>query len=326
MNVVAFALGLAATAAMLSCVAAVVVGAAALVINWSNINSARRADLALLGGLLPLVVAGFGTVLVALPSLLSAAGVWPDHCVQHGHHWHLCPTHIVGVPAWVAVVGAVALVAASARAGLHLLDQHRGEQLLQASAQVGVRAVVDGVSVVVVDGPPTLLHAASDFIIASRSLLDGLSGVVRRAALQHEAAHVRRGDSTWLRLLSIAGACAPPLFGAWMSRVYRQAAEEAADEEAAFVVGTVDVAAAIVEVSRARRRSVLETLPAIDGANLERRVLRLLALTPRQHRSGAVVVLAVLALGAMIAAPFFDDVHHGAETVLAHINTTHHNH
>lgn len=114
------------------------------------------------------------------------------------------------------------------------------------------------------------------------------------------------------------------MFGAWIARAYRQAAEEAADEEAALVVGAVDVALAIVAVSRVRGRFAHEALLALDGANIERRVVRLLTLQPQRRPSRAVAAIALLVAGAATAVPFFADVHHGAETVLAHVATTHH--
>jgi hypothetical protein len=93
-----------------------------------------------------------------------------------------------------------------------------------------------------------------------------------------------------------------------MQRLYRQAAEEAADEAAAVVVGGVDVAAAVVEVSRVRlrlQRQALLGLPAIDGGDLTARIERLLATEPRARRSGAPVVVATLLLASLAVAPFF---------------------
>lgn len=325
MSFFGFLLGLGLTAASLACATALLVAAFAPLAGAMTRSSARRADLALLGGLLPGVVAIVGTSLAALPAALAGLGLASDHCLQHDHHWHLCPEHLGGFPPWMALCGAAAIAIAVARAGVRLVDGHSQRRLVRAVVGVGERSrLEDGTAVVVVDGPPTLLHAAGDVVIASRTLLDTLSDASRRAALSHEAAHVRRGDSRWLMCLSVAAALAPPGFGAWMLRLYRQAAEEAADEEAAAVVGTVAVAAAVLDVSRLRARSVLDGLPAVDGADLERRVVRLLDLTPRRSRSGAVVVVTALAVLAVAAAPFFDDVHHLAESALASVERARH--
>jgi hypothetical protein len=60
------------------------------------------------------------------------------------------------------------------RVRVRVVDGHRERQLLLALALVGARDVVGDVALVVVDAPPGWLHAASDFIIASRALLDGV--------------------------------------------------------------------------------------------------------------------------------------------------------
>ncbi len=327
MSVLGFFLGLALTAAALSAATSLLVAAACRVVGVLRLSSARRADVALLGGLLPGVVGVVGASLAGLPAFLAIAGLGADHCLQHDHHWHLCPAHLAGLPPWMALCGAAAAAFVVGRAVVVIVERHQQQQLLRAVVDMGARSTLDDGSVVVtVDGPPTLLHAADGFVIASRSLLELLSVSSRQASLQHEAAHLRRGDSRWLFVLSLAASLAPPLFGTWMARVYRQAAEEAADEEAAAVVGVVDVAAAVIDVSRLRQRSVLECLPAVDGADLERRVLRLLSLTPRPRRSGAVVVVVALAAGVLAVTPFFNDVHHLAESALAHVESARHQH
>jgi Zn-dependent protease with chaperone function len=319
MSGLGFLLALAFTAAVLSSMAALLVAAFAPLVRLMRLSSARRADLALLGGLVPGVAAVVGTGLAAVPALLSLFGLLSDHCLDHDHHGHLCPAHLANLPPWMAFVGAGVAAAAVASGTQRFVETMRQQRLVRAAALVGAQAQTDdGTAMVVLDGPPTLLHAANGFVIASGSLLAALTEGSRRAALAHEAAHVRRGDSRFLALLSLAAALAPPGFGSRMQRAFRQAAEEAADEEAACTVGGVDVAAAVVDVSRLRQRSLLEALPAIDGAELERRVHRLLALTPRPQQSGGFVVISALVAFAVVAAPFFDDVHHLVETALSH--------
>lgn len=327
MSVFGFLLGLALTAAALSTATSVLAVVGVCAAGALPLSGARRADLALLAGLLPGVVGVVGAVLTGLPALFAVAGLGFDHCVQHDHHWHLCPAHLTGMPPWMALCGAGAAALAVARLVVRAVEWREQRVLLRAVAATAAGSALDDGSVVlIVDGPPTLLHAADTFVIASRSLLDSLSGPSRRASLEHEIAHLRRRDSRWLAVLSLSAALSPPLCGAWLLRAYRQAAEEAADEDAAVVVGGLGVAAAVVEVSRLRRRSVFEALPAIDGADLELRVQRLLLLTPRARRSGAAVVIAILVAGVAVAAPFFDDVHHVAESSLAHIESARHNH
>lgn len=330
-SVVGFALGLAVIGAVAAIVAAGLVAVGLPVaIALTKPGSARRADLALLGGLLPAVTAVVGMALVAGPSLLALVSLAVDHCLQHDHHGHLCPTHLQGLAPWLAVVGGAVIAAVAGRMGLRLGARARQRRLVLASSLLGEhQRLDDGTTLVVLDGPPSLLHAADHFVVASKSLLAGLTAPSRRAALAHEAAHVRRGDSRWLHRLALAAALSPPLFGTWIQRLYRQAAEEAADEAAAVIVGAIDIAAAVVEVSRLRLRlqhPALVNLPAIDGGDLTLRIQRLLELEPRTRPSGAPVVMALLLLATLAVAPFFDRVHHLAETALAHVEHPHHQH
>ena len=325
MSTFGFFLGLALTGATLASLAALVVVTLAPLAALARLDSARRADLLVFCGLLPAVVGVVGMGLTALPALLALAGVSADHCLQHNHHGHLCPVHLTALPPWMASCGGIVAAVAVARVARLLVAQQQQRRLLRAAALIGARSCLDdGTPLVVIDGPPTLLHAGHEFIVASRALLERLHPRSCRAALAHEAAHVRRDDSRWLMRLAVAGALAPPGFGGWLLRRYRQAAEEAADEAAAVVVGVVDVAAAVVDVSRLRQRSALEGLPALDGANLERRIRRLLTLTPRPRRSGAAVVVGVLLAATLAAVPFFDDIHHLAETALAQVERARH--
>ncbi len=323
MSVFAFALGLVFVGAVLSTSVAVVGFGVAAASSLLPVSAARRADLFFLLGLAPALVGLFGMVLVALPSLLAGAGLAADHCLTHDHHTHLCPVHITGLPAVLAAIAAGAFVVAVLRLGTRLFDLLQQRALVRAATGIGECTPLEDTTLVILAGPPTLLHAGDDVVLASRALLDGLSAGARRAALAHETAHVRRGDARCLSLLSLAAACAPPLLGEQMIRRYRQAAEEAADEDAAAVVGVVDVAAAVVEVSRVRLRSALDGLCAIDGADIEQRIRRLLALQPIARRSGAVVVVAVLAGATLSSLPFFDDVHHLAESALSQAAAPH---
>ncbi len=320
MSMLGFVLGLVAVAATSATLAAVVGAVAVGAARRSPLSAARRADVALFAALGPAVVALVVVVLVALPALLAQRGLAADHCLQHDHHGHLCPTHLTGLSSWLAAVAAVAAAAAVLRLALRLADLGRQRALLRVAVGLGEQSILDDdTTLVTLEGPPTLLHAASSVVVASRALLTQLSPASRRAALAHEAAHVRRGDARCLSLLSLATSLAPPIFDTWIQRGFRQAAEEAADENAAAVVGVFDLAGAVVDVSRLRLRSSLDVLPAIDGGDVEGRVERLLRLNPRARRSGAAVVVGALTALSLATLPFFDDVHHLAETALAEL-------
>ncbi len=321
MSVLAFSLGLIAVGAALATFTAIVAAVIATASSLLPLSAARRADLFFLLGLAPGLIGVLGMVLVALPSVLAGVGLVADHCLSHDHHIHLCPVHIAGLPAAVAAVAGGVFVVAVLRLGTRLLHLVQQRKLVRAAICIGERSSIEGTTVVTIAGPPTLLHAGDDLILASRTLLQGLSYRARRAALAHETAHVRRGDPRCLSLLSLAAAWTPPLFGELMVRAFRQAAEEAADEDAAAIVGVLDVADAVIEVSRLRLRTALDGLCAVDGADIERRIHRLLALQPRPRRSGAVVVVALLMGASLASVPLFADVHHVAESALAHVVT-----
>ena len=321
MSVAGFLLSLAVIAAVSSTVTAVAGGVMLALVSRLRPSPARAADLALFVGLAPGMVAVVIAALVALPALFAATGVLPDHCLQHAHHGHLCPLHLATVPAWVAVVGSFVSLIAVGRFLVRAFDHREEQRLWRGLIAVGA-AHVD--RVVVVDGPPTLLHAGDDVIVASATLLCALDDTMRRAVLAHETAHLRRRDSRSLHALLFAEALSPPAYGAAVVRRFRQAAEEAADEAAAVVVGAVDVAAAIVAVARARQGSRFDhARPAIAGGDLERRVRRLLSIEPRERRAGAHVVVAAFVVFIVAALPLFADVHHVAESAFAPAAHTH---
>lgn len=317
-SALAFILGAAAVAAGLSvCVA--VISAGALALASKRASAARRADLAFTCAVLPGVTALVGTVAAALPSVLAALGA-DDHCLHHLHHAHLCPVHSGALHSRILVVGALALAFSATVLVVWIARAARGARFVRGARAVGERSTVDGITVVALGGAPRLLHAVGalhPIVVVSAALLEALSPSARVAVLAHEAAHVRRRDGLALWLLSMLSFVSPPVFSAWARRAFLSAADEAADEEAAVVVGPLAVAAALVEVAQRRSRSPLDGIAlAADGGSIEARVNRLLHLRPRRHTPQLHVVAVAGVCAALAMLSWSESVHHAVETAL----------
>ncbi|MFZ5481328.1 MAG: M56 family metallopeptidase, partial [Myxococcota bacterium] len=274
--------------------------------------AARRADLALLAGLLPALAAVAVLAGVATPSALDALGVRADHCDGHDHHVHLCVVHAATIPARVAGVGAIAAVLLLTRAGAAVAGLARAAFGLAHLERLG-RTEGD---VVRLPGSPRLCHAvglARPRVLVSDALARAISGEQLAAALAHERAHLRRRDPLALALLAVASSAALPFAGRAARGAYRDAAEEAADAEAARVHGGVGVAEALLSVARVQTH-----LPALafGSHGLDRRVRALLAGAPSAPAAGLGGVLFVTIAGISAAIVGSEPLHHAVETLL----------
>jgi beta-lactamase regulating signal transducer with metallopeptidase domain len=147
-------------------------------------------------------------------------------------------------------------------------------------------------------------------VLVSRAVVDRLDAQALRAVLAHEHAHLDRSDLRWSALVELAG-CVAPLTSRWTS-VWREAAEEAADDVAAARTDGLTVAHALVTVARLR----LDAAPgfAFGAAGLERRVNRLLGVrvAPRASRT-LVGLLAMTAMAGVLVAVEHERLHHLVE-------------
>lgn len=223
--------------------------------------------LALAPALLAVVLAGGLTA----PSLLAMVDPALDHCVGHEHHLHVCLWHGVSLP-WggSGVLGALAVVS-----GLRVVRAASSlwavERLGRGLAAIG--AVARGVRYVPASVPVChVVGVVRPEVVVSRAVVDALSPAALTAVVAHEHAHLAASDARWSALLSLVSAAIPPV-GAWES-VWREAAEEVADDVAAAETDDHTVADALVRVARLRLVAGLGV--AMDGGTLERRVLRLL--------------------------------------------------
>lgn len=308
MNALSFVLALGALAAPVAWL--VSVGSWVVLPLARRLAPVARAELSACLALLPAVASFLVVGAVSAPSVLYGLGLGQDHCLGHEHHPHVCLWHGALLPAWLAWIGAVGVAASATRALQVLAGLVHAERLGASLAASGAER--DGVHVV----PASLavchaVGAVRPRVVVSRAVVDGLGEDELRAAIAHERAHVARGDLRWAALLDLAGAVAPVTAGRWVA-VWRAASEEVADDVAASVTDGPTVARALVSVARMR----LATVPgfAFGAAELERRVLRLLAgpAVPRPSRAAGA------ALGMLVAACFVvlgshERVHHVVE-------------
>ena len=289
-------------------------------VDRDGVPPARRADLALLCGLLPMLAALASLLALILPSVLHAGGVRPDHCLLHGHHQHLCALHGAAPHVGLLAAGALACTVWMIRAVRLAASQWIAFRSIAALQRLGRWTHEEGFARVLVPGSPWLSLAVGVVrprVLVSASLRAGLSDEAFQAVLAHEGAHLRRRDPQWLTLLGWAGLFAVPGIAGHVRAAFQGAAEEASDAEAAEEIGVHALASALVAVARIQ----LSRPPAIalgfGHTAVERRVRVLLGQTPRPARSVAArIVLAAVAFTALMAAGGSDWVHHVVESLL----------
>jgi hypothetical protein len=299
-----------------------------------GLPAAAQADRVLLSTSVAAVVVVAVVVVAALSSLLAVVGVGDHHCLAHGHHVHLCPEHIAPVTPWLATAGMLAWGLALTRFVVAVVRTTKTNAAICHAVALGERVVIDDVDVVLLAGPPCILHATRQGVVASRSLLLALTPSSRRAALWHERAHVERGDPHGHLLLTLATALCPPGLDRIVRRTFLAAADDAADDVAAAATDAITVAAALVEVARGRLTSPLDAAAlAFNGSDIERRVQRLLAASPASPASPSSSspspsspscswrrpLVVVVSLVLVLAVSTSGLVHHAAETALAHL-------
>jgi hypothetical protein len=276
-------------------------------------------------GVLAAILAITGTAAVALPSIASALGLVPDHCLQHGHHLHVCLVHGTALPrSGLALLGGAALAVWLIRSWVLFAKLVRVERDASRLERLGT-ATVGVFPLIHVPGAPRLCHAIGALrprVLISTSLAEQLDAVDLRCALEHETAHLRRRDPLAHLLLSLAGLFALPIWAGALSRAYRAAAEQACDDAAAHAVSDgALVATALVKVAGLQSGVArTATLGAFGfGAHpLEARVRRMLSQKVFDVRRARALPLAGwVAVGALALAVLHASfVHHAVETAL----------
>jgi Zn-dependent protease with chaperone function len=287
----------------------VAAGSLVVVPLMRRLSPVPRAEASAWLALAPALVALSLAVGVSVPSMLSALGLGVDHCVGHEHHPHLCAWHGAVLPPWLALVGAAAWATFAVRMARALVGLVRAERLGGALAKLGESR--SGYHLVPATVP--VCHALGlvhPRVLVSRAVVDRLDARSLRAVLAHEQAHVDRSDPRWSALLELA-VCVAPFASRW-TRVWREAAEEAADDAAAASTDGVTVAHALVTVARLR----LDGAPgfAFGATDLERRVNRLLGgrVSPRRSRT-LMGALMMISMAVVLVAGEHERLHHVVE-------------
>lgn len=321
MTAVRFVLECALVAVMVgAAVAAGVAAAHLLSARWlARWAPSLRADVLLVGAILPGAAAVAVTLAAAGPPIAGMLGLHEDHCETHLHHAHLCLLHAFDVPASRVWLGACALGVLSLKAihlGVAILARHRAVQALEG---LGRRATRGRFAVIRVPGGPKLCHAVGVLrrrVLLSDSLAEAIPFNQLRAALAHEDAHHDRLDGLASFLVRLSTVFYPATVMAALIRAHRAAMEEASDARAAAEVGDPRVLAdALVSVARIQ---VAETWRPglVIGSGVGRRVARLRASAPDHPSPGVAGVLGTLGLLFFVVLIGADPVHHAVETFL----------
>jgi Zn-dependent protease with chaperone function len=273
---------------------------------------------------LPLLFGLISVLLVMLPSITHAMGIASDHCMEHGHHGHLCFVHS---PLWAGnviepVIFGLALLVVVRRLMVILTPYIRSQLALSSLRSMTGHAGMYQ--------DHQLLSSRRVFaftagllrprIYVSSRLAQELSDDEYRAVLEHENGHRLRRDG--LRRLSaqiLSEAHFPQVRRALMLEL-GLAIEQSCDEHAAQAIGDrLTVAQAIVKLSRMARipRIHANACQAFNASDCERRVTGLLnPPIPRRHLHsflGFVLILALCISGAVTA----DFWHHSVESMLS---------
>ncbi len=288
--------------------------------DTTRTTSARRADLALLAGVLPMLTGLAVLVALILPSVLHAAGVQADHCALHDHHRHLCALHAATDPGGLALAGAGAMAWLATRAVSLGARQWQAVRSISALQRLGRWTEDARFPQVRVPGSPWLSLAVGIFsprILISASLESRLDRSAFEAVIEHESAHLRRRDPQALAAITWAGLFAAPGVASLVRAAFLDAAEEASDAEAADRLGAPAVARALIAVARVQRVRPPAMSMGFGYTSVERRVRVLLDAPQVAARSHApLLVLFALGTAAVLATAGSDWLHHAVESLI----------
>jgi hypothetical protein len=287
-----------------------------------RLSPAERARWLFAWAAAPSVLGPLLTAVCFLPSLLelAAPGFLPDHCLAHNdHHAHLCLLHPPLGPGdllgWIVLgTAGIAVAMSVCRFALRLRRSHAALERLAAAARMDP---AEGVLWVAGTSPFALLAGLlRPRLIISEALREQLPPGLLRAVVLHERAHGRRRDVLRLALAAALSMLHLPTMRRTLLQDLRLACEQAADAEAARVVGDpLCIADAILAVERLAHRGPPELMlaSAFGGRQLAERIQELVS--PSRGRTSLrvrVVLAAALVLLVLGAEP----LHHLAETVL----------
>jgi Zn-dependent protease with chaperone function len=256
-----------------------------------------------------------------LPSFWSLLGLAVDHCPLHDDgHVHLCLAHAPHHP--VTTIELALLAAAALGIGAVVLRVIRAQlatwRAVSALLQVAGDEVHAGGLVASAEPLSVTAGLVWPLVLISTGLRNRLAPSHVEAVLAHERAHARRRDPLRLVAVALLGAAYATGTRRFLISDAALACEEAADEEAAGVVGDRTVVAeAIVAVERllGERTHQIGLAVGMTGCATEVRVEALLRdpILPSPAASSSWLLWVALAAGALLGA---SEIHHITETVL----------
>lgn len=307
-----------------------VLGTAVVVAGRALHRAGPRAERCATGVALALSPAlGAIVVLVLLGrSLLGPRLGLEDHCLEHGHHLHLCLVHgaewtsvgwatltVALAGAWISF-GSLRSAVATWRFRRVLGELGKLAQPLPAPGGETIWQVPANGSLCFVAG------LTRPRIFVSRAGWEHLDDEQRRAVIAHENAHVVHGDLWRGSILGGASMLGIPFLAARVLDRWRRATERLCDLEAARTVSPEAVATAIVSLVRDARHDRLVAAPTSFFSPEDRVVERLDAVLGDGCDGGATARWiawggrAAIASAVALSLALADPLHHVIETLL----------
>lgn len=240
--------------------------------------------------LAPWTIAWLTVALAFAPTWLAASGWVTDWCLsRHAGSVAACPMHgAASDPAPMAPLLAMLALLLSAvalmRAGWMV---HLAISIASRLGMVKQRSwIVDGLRVDVVAGDQALAMALcvpNCRVVVSEQVVERLEPAELRALIEHERAHLARGDAYASLVLGIATMFLLPRAREELRAAWRLAVEQSCDGIAAYRTNPLTLASALLKYARLHAPRVPEPamVSAFDEADLGARIRSLLH--PESH-------------------------------------------
>lgn len=285
-------------------------------------SAERRASAAVL--VVPPVLAAGVTLSLAVRSAASPYFGLADHCADHVHHLHLCVFHGAswGERAWaVAIVAGVgAWLATAFIRGAHALWTARVG--LRRIARIATLERIGSIEVLLAPARIPFCFAAGMLrsrIYVSTDAWSRWNDEERRAAVEHERAHLSSRDLVYRLLLNVLALFGAPIVSRRMLSIYDDATERACDRRAANAVGDPTIVASALLACARRDPPIGFCASFLSSSSVERRIEALLADAPEKNNAALILTSVVASLTAALlvcAIVFADPLHHLFESVL----------
>ena len=256
-----------------------------LVSNCRHLAPEARARRLLGYALAPWAIAWLTVALAFAPTWLAATGWVGDWCLsRNAGSIAACPMHGAAAdPNPVApllamltlLLGAVALLRAGWMVHLAISIARRLGMVKQRSL------IVDGLRVDVVAGNQALAMALcvpNCRVVVSEEVVERLEAAELRALIEHERAHLARGDAYASLVFGIATMLLLPGARDELRAAWRLAVEQSCDSIAAYRTNALTLASALLKYARLHTTHSLQgaMLSAFDEADLGARIRSLL--------------------------------------------------